>query len=151
MSVIYDKVVEILVSLGINETFYFQLVIFCIAYFGMSQIVFKPYLRAYEERKKRTVGSEKDAEDMILAAEQKEALYSEEAKALNSKIKDIYKEKADAAVKDRSQILESARSSAEGQLKEGRDSLEKVMDETRSIMKEHIPAISQKIEEKFSG
>jgi len=151
MSAIIDKVIEILVSLGINKTFFYQFAIFCLAYFGMSQVLFKPYLRAYEERKKRTVGGEEEAVEMTAAAEQKEAVYSKEAKDLNSKIKTIYKEQSDKAIKEKAAILDTARQKAETNMKSGRESLEVTMNETRDMMKEHIPSISQKIEEKFSG
>ena len=50
-------VLDILIGLGINETVYAQFAIFILAFTFLKYFIFSPYLAAYEERRKRTVGS----------------------------------------------------------------------------------------------
>jgi hypothetical protein len=56
------QVIEILTGLGINSSVFFQFGIFFIAFISMKYIVFTPYLNAYNERQKRTVGGQEEAE-----------------------------------------------------------------------------------------
>ena len=151
MTAIYNQVVEILTSLGVNSTFYFQFAIFCFAYIAMSKIVFGPYLAAYEERHRRTVGGEKEAQDLQAQADETEAVYVKEARSLNDKIKEIYSEKAVLLNQDRNKILEEARGNAENKLNQGREQIEVAVGEARNTMKGHIQELSQQIQNKFSG
>lgn len=149
MSAILSKVGEILTSLGINQTFWFQLVIFVFAYFGMAFIVFKPYLAAYDERRRRTVGGEKEAEQLTAEANQLEEQYKKQARELNDKVKALYNEQQGRANKERTEILEKARYEAEGRIAAGRKAIDDAMSEARSSIKQYIPGISEKIESKF--
>ena len=151
MTEILNKVVEILTSLGINSTFFYQIAIFFIAYMGMSNIVFKPYLLAYNERQRRTVGSKKEAESLNAEADKIEKDYVREARELNDKIKNLFGDMQAKATKEKAQIIEAARSQAEANMKTGRDSIEQAMSEARGSMQTHITEISEKIQNKFVG
>ena len=71
-----SQVLEILTSLGIDATVLYQFLIFFVAFFSMNHIVFKPYLKAYDERLRRTDGGEEQAKNLQDAAAKIEEQYS---------------------------------------------------------------------------
>ena len=53
-----DTVVGILSSLGVNNTFFIQLVLFMIVFLFLWKVGFTPYFEAFELREEKTKGSE---------------------------------------------------------------------------------------------
>lgn len=144
-----SQVIEILTSLGINNTVFYQFGIFFVAFVSMKFIVFKPYLNAYDERVRRTVGGQETAEKLLSEAELKEEAYREEAKKLNNQIKEIFAEQNSKAKKEVEQIMAVAKKEADAQTEEARKELEKSVNTARKEMENLIPEISKDIERKF--
>ena len=114
-------------------------------------IVFKPYLRAYEERLKRTVGGQEEAEQLLSEASEKEKIYKEEARKLNGEIKSIFSEMNSKAKKETDSIIADAKKEAEAESEEARKQLETSVNEARKEMESLIPEISLNIQKKFMG
>lgn len=146
-----SQVIEILKSLGVDTTVYYQFAIFFIAFFSMKTIVFKPYLDAHDERKKRTVGGEKEAVQLLAEAEEKENKYSKLAKDLNGKIKQIFSEQNTKAKKESEKIMAQAKKEVDERSEKTRKELEQSVSEARAEIETYIPAISENIEKKFVG
>ena len=144
-----SQVIEILKSLGINETVFSQFGIFFVAFLSMKYIVFGPYLRAHDERVKRTVGGQEEAESLLNEAAEQEMLYSKEAKKLNGQIKEIFSEKNQKAKKEIEQIMAVAKKEADEKTEQARKELEESVSAARREMKDHIPTISENIQKKF--
>lgn len=144
-----SQVVEILRSLGINSTVYYQFVIFFVAFISMNFIVFKPYLRAYDERLRRTVGGEEEAEHLLLEADKMEEVYRREAKKLNEDIKAIFNEANSKARAETEEIMNVAKVQAETEVSNSRRQLEQSVIEARKEMATYIPKISENIERKL--
>ena len=115
----------------------------------MSLIVFKPYLMAYEERVRRTLGSQEEARDILQKAEQKEQEYRVLAKKLNTAIRSVFAESNAKAKKETEEILLQAKKDSEFQNRELNKQLEASVAQTRKDLENHIPDISAKIEKKF--
>lgn len=144
-----SQVIEILTSLGINNTLFYQFAIFFVAYIGMDFIVFKPYLNAYKERQRRTVGGQQEAQDLILEAEKQEARYKEEAKKLHIQIKEVFSEKNKIAKKEVEAVMNEAKVELDTEILASRKELENTIATVRKEMDNHIPEISKNIENKF--
>ena len=144
-----DQVIKILTSLGIDYTLKYQFIIFFFAFLSMKFIVFGPYLRAYNERVKRTVGGQEEAESLLGDADAKEQEYSEQAKKLNGQIKDIFSEQNAKAKKEVEQIMAVAKKEADSDMEAARKELEESVNMARKEMEGHIPSISENIQKKF--
>jgi len=144
-----DQVIKILTSLGIDNTLYYQFGIFFFAFLSMKFIVFGPYLKAYNERMKRTVGGQEEAEALLNQAEAKENEYSQEAKKLNGQIKDLFTEQNVKAKKEVEQIMAVAKKEADSETEAARKELEESVSAVRREMENHIPSISEDIRKKF--
>ena len=145
------QVIEILTSLGINETVYYQFGIFFIAYISMSYIVFKPYLRAFQERQSRTIGGQQQASEFLQEAEAKEEQYKSAAKKLNIQIKEIFGLVNGQAKLESDQIISATKLEIEKDNEQSRQELEVAVIAARKEMDQFVPEISQNIQKKFIG
>ncbi len=146
-----SQVIEILRSLGIDGTVYYQFGIFFIAFLGLKFIVFKPYLNAYDERIRRTVGGEEEAEKLLAEADDVERQYKEAAKKLNGEINSIFADQNSKAKKEIEQIMAVAKKEADAETEQARKELEDSIASARREMESHIPSISENIARKFVG
>ena len=99
----------ILQQFGINETFFYQLVIFLIAITSLSLLVFKPYLAALEQRENRTKGGEELAHELHRASADLRAQYETRAREVSGQIKSIYDDYRSQASKEQEHIVSRAR------------------------------------------
>ncbi len=144
-----SQVIEILTSLGINQTVFMQFGVFFVAYIAMSRIAFKPYLEKHNERLRRTVGSQEEAESLISLAEEREAAYKLEARKLNSEIRSIFSNASSRAKQESETLLREAQELAEKEAQKAQKQLEQAIKETREELERHIPEISTNIQNKF--
>ncbi len=122
---------------------------FFIAYLSMNFIVFRPYLRAYNERVRRTLGNKKETQEILQQADQKEREYKILAKKLNGAIKSIFHESKMEARKDSEKILLQAKKDSEIQSKELSEQLELSAAKAREDLEDHIPDVSNEIQKKL--
>ena len=144
-----SQVLEILTSLGIDSSFFYQFIIFFVAFIAMNFIVFRPYLKAHDERVRRTLGGQEEAKSLLDQAEKAEETYKAEAKKLNAKIKEIFSKSNNKAKDEVDSILAKAKEDADKQIEAGRKALSDSVSEARKAMETYIPDISEKIQNKF--
>lgn len=144
-----DAVLNILRSLGMDDTVYPQFVIFIVTFIFLNLLVFKPYLNAYLERRKRTVGSQDVAKEILADIEAREAQYSKEAKEINSRIKVVFDEKKTLATKESNAILVEAQTLAQEKLTKGKQELNEVYSKAKEQIKTFIPELGQNIKQRL--
>lgn len=144
-----SQVIDILTSLGIDGTVFYQFAIFFVAFFSMNIIVFKPYLAAYKKRLDRTVLGQEATSDLLAEVEKKEKEFQDEARSLNHEIKDIFDEANGRAKKEVEKILIDARKQADQKVEEERKNLNEAVIEARKELETHVPSISKSISERF--
>jgi len=144
-----SQVIEILTSLGINQTVFMQFGVFFVAYVAMSRIVFKPYLQKHNERLRRTVGGQEEAESLLTLVEEREAAYKQEARKLNSEIRSIFSEASSKSKQESEVLLRQAKDLAEKEAQMAQKQLEQAIKETRGELEQYIPEISTNIQNKF--
>jgi len=65
------RVTEIIEQLGLDNTFFVQLGLFAALFFILSNVYFKPFLKLFDDRHKRTVRDREAAEKLMEQAESK--------------------------------------------------------------------------------
>lgn len=142
---------EILTALGVDKTLWIHLVCFFVSYLALSQLIFKPYLRAYEEREKRTVGNEEHAVRLVREAGDLQGQYEQKAKVVNAQIKSAFDaSRVDAGKRYESLVL-AAREEAQKLLESSRAQLAKEIQSARKALSAEIPAVSSAIASKLAG
>lgn len=104
---------ELLTSLGINQTFFYQIVIFLIAFFFLKKVVFLPYYKAFEEREKRTSGGQSTAHELHHQLATLEAEYQQKARETHRRITDVFNQKKQAALQEAERIIGEAKKQSE--------------------------------------
>jgi F0F1-type ATP synthase membrane subunit b/b' len=144
-------VMEILRSLGVNETLWIQLACFLVSYAAFSQLILKPYLAAMKEREKRTVGNENLATRLLEEAEGLTAQYEQKARAINNEMKAAYDMSRQKATKQAESVMAGARNEATQLLDAARGKITTEIQSARQTLSSEIPAIGAVIATKLSG
>ena len=142
---------NILTSLGVDWTLGVHLVSFLVSYLALTQLVFKPYMRAYEEREKRTFGNEREAERLIRESGELQAQYEQKAKVLNSQIKSVFDASRSEAQREYDQLVQVARDLASKELEANRSWIGQEIQKTRTALGAEVPALSAIIASKLAG
>lgn len=144
-----DQVTGILVSLGLDNTVLYQFASFIVTFIFLRWIVFTPYLKAYEERRKRTVGSQDVASGLQEEIDSLEASYSSRAKDVNSEIKLIFDNKKLEAVKHSNKLITEAQQKAAKKLESGKQTLQEAYGSARKEMESMIPEVATNIKQRL--
>lgn len=142
---------EILSSLGVNDTLWIQLACFLVSYAALSQLVLKPYLAAMHEREKRTVGNEESAVRLLEEANGLAAQYENRARAINTEMKAAYDTTRQKATKQAESVMAEARNEATQLLDAARGKISTEIQSARQTLASDIPAIGAAIATKLSG
>jgi F-type H+-transporting ATPase subunit b len=102
----------ILEQLGINKTFFYQLGIFAILFFLLSRTYFRPFLKLFEARHRRTVADREAADKLMIDAKTKLDQYKIRISQEREAARLAYEEALLAARKEESALLAKAREEA---------------------------------------
>lgn len=143
------EIVKILVSLGVDYTVFYQMGIFLVTFLVIEQFLFKPYLAAYMERRKRTVGSEDVAADIEQEIESLESVYSNEAKQENMATKEIFETHKQNAVKETQAIILTAQEEASQKINASKSQLAESYAQAKEELQNYIPELSSEMEKRL--
>lgn len=143
------EIINILVSLGVDKTVFIQMAVFLAAFTFLKYFIFNPYLAAYIERRKRTVGHADVAKEMKADIEYLESQYSTEAKAQHEKIKELFNAKRAEGAKEATRIVEAGHASAQKTLAEGKKAIDTAFGQAREDMKGFVPEIGNAMVERL--
>lgn len=119
-----DTIVGILSSLGVDNTFFIQLLLFMVVFVFVWNVAFSPYFKAFQKREAQTTGSEQLALELIKDTEKLELEYQQKARALNDQIKDVFDAEKKVAVKEQEAIVNVARETAKNFVGEAREKIQ---------------------------
>lgn len=142
---------EIIKSLGVDSTLWVQLVCFLVSYLALSNFLFKPYMRALEERQKRTVGGEELAARLSGEASELHGEYEQKARALNAQIKGFYDQSRTEATKEFETIVKTARDESGSLVQSAREKISTEVQKARVGLSAEVPAVSTAIASKLAG
>ena len=132
-------------ELGVNSMLWMQMGIFLFAYLVLTNLIFKPYLRAFEERQKRTVGNEALAERLINETKQLQQDYELKARAINNQFKSIYDEARAEASGEYERVITNAREKAAHLLEASRSQVATEIATARSMLGSQVPEVTNEI------
>lgn len=142
---------ELLSSLGINGTIWIHAVCFFVAYMALSNLVFKPYMRAHEAREARTIGSEEQAAKMLSQAAEISGEYELKAKEVSAAVRAEYERGRGAALKESEALVAAARAEATHAIEGTRTKIATEVQKAKTILAGEIPSITGAIASKMAG
>lgn len=142
---------ELLSALGLNSTIVPQFLVFMVAYIALTQLAFKPYLKAFNSRKEATEGNQETAEQILLESQKIQTQYEVRARELNVKIKDIFESAQKEASKIQEEFLQTARADADVLVKKNREVIRSRIGQAREDLRKHVPELSKAISDRLLG
>lgn len=142
---------ELLKTLGIDGSVAFQFGIFLVVYLFLSNVLFKPYLKAFNKRKEQTVGKTDTAERYIAETQDLESEYETKAREINQQFKVIYDESRTLALKEHDRLVAEARSKAKSLTEKAQTEITSQMQAAQKELKSQVPAIAKTISAQVIG
>jgi F-type H+-transporting ATPase subunit b len=136
-------------QLGLDNTFFVQLGIVAALFFVLSKFYFKPFLKLFENRHKRTVEDREAAERLLSQADAK----LDEYKRLLAEERIAAKRNYDAALaearKQETELLTQARDEAKKITQEAAESMNRQRDQLKKQLDADVEVIAQTISERL--
>ncbi len=142
---------ELLRTLGLDSTVAFQFGIFLVVYLFLSNVLFKPYLKAFNKRKEQTVGKTDTAERYVTETQQLENEYETKAREINQQFKVIYDESRTVALKEHDRRVAEARAKAKSLTEKAQAEITSQMQAAQQELKAQVPAIAKTISVQVIG
>ncbi len=139
----------ILEQLGIDSTFFAELVIFFVVFTILSRFYFRPFLQLFEARHKKTVQDREAAEKMMIDAQQKLEEYKQRLSAERAGAKRHYDTILEQAKKEETEILARAREEAKKVTQEAADSVAAQREKLKAQLQSDVESLAQTISEKL--
>lgn len=139
----------VLDQLGIDSSFFIQLVIFAVVFVLLSHLYFKPFLKLFEVRHQRTVEDKEAAEKLVAQAEAKFEEYQRQLQEARMAARTEYEAVLDAAKREEAAILAAAREEAKKITQEAVDSIARQRDQLKKSLEADIERMAQGISEKL--
>ena len=137
----------ILEQLELDHTFFIEFAIFAVLFAVLSGGYFKPFMKLFEARHKRTVGDREAAEKLIAQAEAKFQEYRERLGEERIKAKKVYEEILNEAKKEEAAILATARNEAKKITQEAVESMAKQTDQVKKALQADVESLAKTISE----
>jgi F-type H+-transporting ATPase subunit b len=142
-------VAEILNQLGLDQTFFIQLLVFTVLFFVLSPLYFRPFQRLFEARHKRTIEDREAAEKLSAQAEAKFLEYKEKLAAERVAIKRDYEALITEARAQEAAAINHARNEAKKITQEAVESIGKQREQLKKQLEADVDGLARTISEKL--
>ncbi len=136
-------------QLGLDHTFFYQLAIFCVLFFLLSRLYFKPFLSLFETRHKRTVADREAAEKLMAQAQTKFDDYKRRLTEERLNARKEYEMILAEAKKEEALLLGQAREEAKKITQTAIDAIGKQRGELKRELEGDIETLAKTVSEKL--
>lgn len=140
---------EILETLGLDITFFFQITIFLTTFLIIYFMTAKPYVQAQDKRLEKTELLMKKCEQTEKEVTELQEEYERKAKKAYAEFEKEFQKIKDEATKGQEIFLNQVRQETTSFVQEGEVALKKNYEEAQREIKEHIEALSQQVVERL--
>lgn len=140
-----DKILGILGSLGVNETFFWMAAFFIVSYLVVSTIALKPLSKILIAREKRTEGRVEEIYSKSDELKDSQNTFNEKMKAAQTQGSALMNKIKQEAQDEQRNILQEARNDAQEQVALVRVDVKKQFDQEMIKVQDDIPTIVEEI------
>jgi len=140
---------EVANQLGLNPTYFVQLGLFGALFLVMSGVYFRPFLRLFENRHKRTVEDREAAERIVADANGRFEQYQQLLTAARQGARQEYEAALSKAKLQEAEILAAARKEARRITQEAAADIEKQRDLLRKDLEKDVESLAASISERL--
>jgi F-type H+-transporting ATPase subunit b len=139
----------ILEQLGIDQTFFVQLIIFAVLFAILNQVYFKPFMKLFNARHQKTTADREAAERMMLEAQAKLEEYQKKLAEERTIARKDYEAIIDQAKKEEAALLAAAREEAKKITQQAAESVSAQRDHLRTQLETDVESLALAISEKL--
>lgn len=139
----------ILDQLELNQTFFFQLVLFYVLFLALTRVYFRPFMALLEARHKKTVEDREAAERLLKQADSRFEEYNRRLLEERQAARKEYEEVLTAAKKEESTLLNQSREEAKKITQEALDSIAKQRETLRRQLEVEVESMAHSISEQL--
>lgn len=132
----------------VNATFLLQLVLILLLLAWLSNFLFNPFLRLYDEREKRIEGAAEEAKALRAGADEKADLVESRMKTAQDEARQILRELREQGAAKEASIIDEARTSTQLRLDGARTELRSATQTARTQLQEDAKAMADEIVQK---
>lgn len=140
---------QVLQQLGINQTFFFYVVIQVIAIFILGQFIFRPFSEALQKRLENTTSLEEVAVETKIETQQIAARFEVKARELSKKIKTIFDDYRAQGQKEAETVLSETRKKADTLLSQQKTRINADLEKAKTEVAKEVKALSGDITQKL--
>lgn len=140
---------EILEQLELNSTFLIEFAIFAVLFLVLANLFFKPFMRLFDLRHKRTIEDRESAEKMMAEADARYGEYRDRLHKERQAAKSEFEAIVTAARKEEAAILSHAREEAKKITQEANDSIAKQREQLKKQIESDIESLANGISERL--
>jgi F-type H+-transporting ATPase subunit b len=141
--------VAIFEQLGLDRTFFVQLAIFTVVFLLLSRIYFKPFLKLFEIRRRRTVEDGEAADKLLAQAEAKLDEYKRRIAEERQRARQDYEAAIERAKKEQAELLAAAREEAKRIAHEAQESLASQREQLKEALAGDVEALARKVSDRI--
>lgn len=134
---------EVLQSLGINGTVFYQFFIFAVTLLILINVVFKPFAEACEQRENKTKGSVDNVATLEAESQALFQKYETQARQITTEIKKIFDTQRDLGRKEADGYISKAKEDATTLVNKTRKEVETQLQSATTQAKGEIPQLVQ--------
>lgn len=142
---------ELLTSLGVNQTLAVQFAIFLVTYVALKYFLFGPYYQAYHERNERTVGKTELAERFVAETRELEDKFASRAREVNERYKALYDKSRGEAMKEYDRLVTDARNRTKELVDQSRSQIQKEIEGAKDKLGQEVASVSKLINSQLIG
>jgi F-type H+-transporting ATPase subunit b len=139
----------ILQQLGINGSVFYTFAIFALTIFFMRYVAFVSYVKAHEERHKRTAGGDQEAKELHKKAFDLKLRYEEATRDISAEVRSIFDVENKKAQSEYDQAVSRARIEADRLIEETRLKIQADIQKASNELKAEAPVIGMIIAKKM--
>jgi F-type H+-transporting ATPase subunit b len=136
-------------QLGLDQTFFFQFVIFWVVFLLLARIFFRPFLGLFEARHKRTVEDREAAEKLLAQAEARFEEYKKRLVDARLEAKREYDAEIAQAKKEEAALLHAARDEAKKITQEAAEAIGKQREQLKKSLEGEVDQLARTISERL--
>jgi len=144
--VVLDTILE---QLEINQTIFIHFGLFCVLFFALSRIYFKPFMNLFEKRHQKTVEDRKTAEALVQKADEKFKDYQEKIHLARKDARQDYEQSVQKARKQEAEILAEAREQAKSITQGAAQEIEKEKNRLQQELQADIESLAKDLSERL--
>ena len=138
-----EVLTQLVETLGLNASFFYQLIIAVVVFFISKNTLWKPYIKNMEERERLTKGRLSNTKELDLKIESQKELYEKRVQQLDKDFQTVFSEMKEKALQEFSKNSLKMEEEHKESLKKKRAHLKAMVEDQQKLLQKEIPALQE--------